>query len=107
MDTSRDAYKRQQRPRDRRAEETLEIHSARQIDSPGQSDIDSQNRDDDPSSFDNDQFGAVDCMTAQGAKVGSDRFSRTMKGTGSLVVNQQGDLQYLGKISGYLVVISC
>jgi hypothetical protein len=109
MDISRDAYRRQQRARDRRAEEALETYSARRIDSPGQSDVDSQNQDDDLSSFENDQLGAVDCMTPQGvcAKVGSERFSGTMKGTGSLVVNQQGDLQYLGKLRGYLVMISC
>jgi hypothetical protein len=46
-------------------------------------------------------------MSSKGecTKSGPERFGLGTKGMGSLVVNERGDLQYLGKIRGVLVMI--
>lgn len=62
-----------------------------------QSDIGNQAQEDDLSLFEHDSFQS---MTSKGesAKNGPERFGTGTKEMGSLVVNEQGDLQYLGEI---------
>jgi hypothetical protein len=106
--TSRSVHRGQQISRNRTVE-LSENWPARPIESPRrQSDVESQDQDDDRSPFDHDPIGDVDCMSSKGecTKGGPEKFGPGTKGMGSLVVNERGDLQYLGKIKGVLVMIS-
>jgi hypothetical protein len=102
--TSRSAHRGQQISRDRIVElsENWPLESPRR-----QSDVESQDQDDDRSPFDHDPIGDFDGMSSKGecTKSGPERFGLGTKGMGSLVVNERGDLQYLGKIRGVLVMI--
>lgn len=77
-----------------------------------QSEIDSQEKDTDqppypPGSF-RHQYEDIDSMTpeSEDTKSSPDRLNVDKKGTGSLVVNEVGDLQYLGKNSAILTLES-
>jgi hypothetical protein len=99
MAISRSVHRGQQRSGDRTVG-LSENWPAQPIESPKrQSDVDSQDQDDDRSPFEDDPLNDVG-MTAKGecAKSGPERFGPGTKGMGSLVVNERGDLQYLGKI---------
>jgi len=77
-----------------------------------QSEIDSQEKDTDrspyePGSFGR-QYGNIDFMTPKSEDTKSDRdtLNADKKGMGSLVVNEVGDLQYLGKNRPILAFVS-
>jgi hypothetical protein len=65
-----------------------------------QSNIGNQAQEDDLSLFEHDSLGEIHSMTSkvESAKNGPERFGTSTKEMGSLVVNEQGDLQYLGEI---------
>jgi hypothetical protein len=91
-----------------RTVELSENWPAQPIESPKrQSDVDSQDQDDDRSPFEDDPLNDIGKNSkGECAKSGPERFGPGTKGMGSLVVNERGDLQYLGKIRRVLVMVS-
>lgn len=95
LDTSHSAHIGKRDSTDRTSE-LSENWPARTVKSPGRrSDVDSPDLDDDQLHFERDLSDDVDCTASNGTK-----------GVGSLVVNERGDLQYLGKPEKSLDIIS-
>jgi len=65
-----------------------------------QSDIGNQAQEDDLFLFEHDSLSEIHSLTSKGesTKSGPERFGTATKEMGSLVVNEQGDLQYLGEV---------
>lgn len=77
-----------------------------------QSEIESQEKDTDqppypPGSLPH-QYEDIDSMTpeSEDTRSGQDRLNVDKKGTGSLIVNEVGDLQYLGKNTAFFILES-
>jgi hypothetical protein len=106
-DVLRDVHKEHHLSRDRALEVSHGWH-ARAPESPKrQSDIDDQGKHINRAPSEDDILNDVGCMVSRSSntKGSSEKLDSGNNGTGSLVVNEQGDLQYLGKTSRALVVI--